>query len=42
MRKFENPIVIVSELDIADVITTSFECATDCSTNNCPTETPIV
>lgn len=43
MKKFEMPIALVSELEIADVITASGEvCLTDCSTNVCATETPIV
>ncbi len=41
MKKFEMPMIQVNELEIADVITASL-CVTDCSTNDCATETPII
>lgn len=41
MKKFEKPIILINELEISDVITAS-GCVTDCSTNVCGTETPIV
>ena len=42
MRKFEEPIVSISALEVSDVITTSVVCETDCATNVCPTETILI
>lgn len=40
MKKFEMPKIEVEKLNIADVITTSFECGDDCGAfAGCPNDT---
>ena len=39
MKKFENPTMEVEMLSVADVITSSPDCESDCGTFSCPTDT---